>query len=1328
MTALCNPVSAQDASEIILSPDNSLNAAGGSAVSYGWLINSGENLNIDISKGYKGVAYRAGHVGADAVNSGIKYYPKLTEGEYNVYIHKFTGTGWGGIGWKINGKSGTVNYGKYYGGDLEYEWILLGSFDFGGEYMTDCVELIGISQGYSVFDAVRFAENNAKEVIVNPINDYNDDNAGYAVINGEYASKSVNSEKLVSDASMGYCGDVVQGVNGNSAKNDLSVTYYPKTDRAIYSVYTHRFKGLKAAGNMDLYINGIYNKSMNVGSYYNSDEVILKADNTKNDIAFGKTTVADGWHTSVTTSEGHIRSYATYSGTANQKMTFLPNLNAGKYDVYMAKYSEGDAWGQIKWTIGDKSQDVNIGAYNSSSEEYCINLGIMNAVGDPEKDSVVLRGTGGEGWAYFTALKFVRIDTDEVILKADNTKNNFTSGKTEWLSSEWVGETTDKGYYRSWGNGADTASNIKMAFRPELAAGKYNVYMAKYSDSAWGQTGWSMNGKTGTVNMGNYNSSTEEYCINLGTMEATGNPESDSVILSGVGGFGYAYLTALKFVRTDAVNFDYKEEWEYAGDFMFEGISGTDSVTLSSSGGGYPICDSIKLVKNETYDYSKILDYSTDSEEIKNKQLQEYNSIKSSLDLRKFLTKYKYGRTTFDSMYTKLLLNKKYASYNELRRGLTEFIGRVGNTKPIKIYSADGKETSKFDEGKIIFDSSEFAVSPKDAVFAAAYDKSGKLEAYVRGIENDGKYEFDFAGKECDKDGNYKILVWESFENIRPRDIYKTGIDIYVSPNGNGDGSIGSPAALKDVADIAKEYSGKEINVCFADGEYIISEPIVIADGAENIHFKGNGKTVISGAVSVSAWEAGGGMFKAYLPDISDMRRLYINGEPRTRAKSENLKVGRIYSSDGSGSYDSILVYNKDLSYIKGGAEAVFNIEWKNIRIPIKSAQHSGSNTVLTCDKSALTKALEADYAPSAPSANSTFYIENDSGLLDEKGEYFFDKASKILYYKPLDGETAAELKAEIPQSEGLIKILGTSDKKIKNISFENIVFKNSAYHETNTKGFVCGQSTMNTLTGEILPGSINVDFAENINIKNCEFRQLESSGINMENDVSLSTVTGCVFDNVSASAISIDDTDTGKSVNCRDIDISDNKITRIGDEYASSPALAIYYAGRTTAAHNEIHNIPYTAISVGWGWGNNFDLCRDNVIEYNNIYDYVNVLSDGAAVYTLGKMPNTKVRFNYIHGKCGNAYGALYADQASDEINFYKNVVELPSTKNKWLHLNEIIGITANSNYVNYDNHSNAAQGATLISTYIDKAAQWNSDAESIMDKAQIREENFIQ
>jgi hypothetical protein len=124
-------------------------------------------------------------------------------------------------------------------------------------------------------------------------------------------------------------------------------------------------------------------------------------------------------------------------------------------------------------------------------------------------------------------------------------------------------------------------------------------------------------------------------------------------------------------------------------------------------------------------------------------------------------------------------------------------------------------------------------------------------------------------------------------------------------------------------------------------------------------------------------------------------------------------------------------------------------------------------------------------------------------------------------------------------------------------------------------------------------------------------------------------------------------------------------------------------YTEGTKILHNEITGLPYSGISVGWGWGeldagggpqtptyympSRFDTptpAKNNRIEYNHIHHVMEKTLDGAGIYTLGNMPGTIIRGNRIHDNTnvekegrGPVCG-IYLDEGSGFIDVTGNLV----------------------------------------------------------------------
>lgn len=128
----------------------------------------------------------------------------------------------------------------------------------------------------------------------------------------------------------------------------------------------------------------------------------------------------------------------------------------------------------------------------------------------------------------------------------------------------------------------------------------------------------------------------------------------------------------------------------------------------------------------------------------------------------------------------------------------------------------------------------------------------------------------------------------------------------------------------------------------------------------------------------------------------------------------------------------------------------------------------------------------------------------------------------------------------------------------------------------------------------------------------------------------------------------------------CKFNRIANNYITRIGVVNYGAPGIQAYYVQGLDVSHNEIYDVPYSGVCIGWGWSNYPDLttCRDNRVNYNYIDKVMQVQFDGGATYMLGSQPNSVQIGNYIGNQPNNLSG-MYLDSGSANFSFRDNIVE---------------------------------------------------------------------
>jgi hypothetical protein len=168
------------------------------------------------------------------------------------------------------------------------------------------------------------------------------------------------------------------------------------------------------------------------------------------------------------------------------------------------------------------------------------------------------------------------------------------------------------------------------------------------------------------------------------------------------------------------------------------------------------------------------------------------------------------------------------------------------------------------------------------------------------------------------------------------------------------------------------------------------------------------------------------------------------------------------------------------------------------------------------------------------------------------------------------------------------------------------------------------------------------------------------------------SSIVGNVFRDISGTAIRIGELLGGFSNPAdfrwivKDNVVDSNYITEVAAEYHGCVGILVGWTEHTEVTHNVIHNLPYTGISVGWGWTDRATVLKNNKIQHNHIYDVMKMLNDGAGIYTLSRQDGTEIFENYIHDvrEGLNPYykvenRGIYLDNGSSFITVEHNVIQ---------------------------------------------------------------------
>jgi hypothetical protein len=542
---------------------------------------------------------------------------------------------------------------------------------------------------------------------------------------------------------------------------------------------------------------------------------------------------------------------------------------------------------------------------------------------------------------------------------------------------------------------------------------------------------------------------------------------------------------------------------------------------------------------------------------------------------------------------------------------------------------------------------------------------------------------------------------------VTANDAHSDGsIVIYVSISSGLDTNPGTlsdplqtlPAAQSLVrTDIAN--GAGDITVILEPGLYRITKPLALT--AADSPSQGSvvdwvaetqGTVTISGAVRISGWTESDptrDIWSASIPPTYDSRQLYVNGMRASIASGpspvafKQTSYGYIASNPTMSTWRNPtaidFVWTGDLGPMVQSECPVASIRSRYIRM----AQPCWNNSTRR----------HWNWVGYTRVTTPT-YIENAYDLLVKPGQFYLDLPTHTLYYIPRAGQDMTTADAELPVLSSLVKGTGTVSDPVSNIAFSGIEFayatwlgpgSNQGFAEVQAGYRITGaggaeheglcklvpHGTCPYGNWSVEPAAISLVNDHHVVFSNDEFVHLGGAGLDLGDGSQESTVAASVFTDIAGNGIEVGGVDAplaASPAQTTGVSVTDNHIFGIGVEFPGAVGVIVGYAADTDVAHNQIDHMPYSAISIGWGgWPDKGDkppvpnYSHNNTISDNLIFDYMETLTDGGGIYTLGLQGTSLatgefVTGNVIHDQLGWS-AALKSDNGATYVTYSRNV-----------------------------------------------------------------------
>ncbi len=552
-----------------------------------------------------------------------------------------------------------------------------------------------------------------------------------------------------------------------------------------------------------------------------------------------------------------------------------------------------------------------------------------------------------------------------------------------------------------------------------------------------------------------------------------------------------------------------------------------------------------------------------------------------------------------------------------------------------------------------------------------------------------------------------------------------TSQDVYVSPFGsdNGPGTVFRPVrTLQRAQELVRARDQNlttDLTVHLGPGVFRLSEPLTLtaADSGSNGHrviWQGSGATELSGGRQVTGWHPVSGrpgLFAAPAPGgLDNTRQLYVNGVREQRARG-TVPVALTATDTGyTTSAPTMAGWRNpsDIEFVYTAGEALWNVQryglgqWTEPRCPIASI----SGTTITMAQPCWDNSTKRVIFPNIPgrtinmvgpgdltNGRQPAYVDNAFELLDTPGEWYLDRTAHTVYYLPRPGEDLRHADVEMPVLEQLIDGQGTAAASIHDVSFRDLRYSyatwltpsspegfseiQAGYTVTGPNGWatqgLCqftpgGTCPYASWTPE--PGNVEVSHGQRMEFTDSVFTHLGAAGLRLGDGSKDTTVSGDVFTDISGNGVEVGGVDQPDGPDITSgVRVVDNHLYGLPREFHGGVAVINGYSQGDVISHNQINDVAYSAISMGWGgWPDKIkvaatpNISHDNAVSDNLIYNYMLMLDDGGGIYTQGITGTSladgeKVTGNVIHDQWGLGKN-VYTDNGNTYETVFGNVL----------------------------------------------------------------------
>lgn len=427
-----------------------------------------------------------------------------------------------------------------------------------------------------------------------------------------------------------------------------------------------------------------------------------------------------------------------------------------------------------------------------------------------------------------------------------------------------------------------------------------------------------------------------------------------------------------------------------------------------------------------------------------------------------------------------------------------------------------------------------------------------------------------------------------------------------------------------------QKYPDCDLTIRYRPGTYYLDSTLVIPAALTN----GKGYTTIQGDARHGVTLSGGkaltvkwqpwkhGIYRTPLYISFDFDQLYLDGVAQVRARYPN--------------------YDSTASHYNGyAADAISKSRIAGWQHPaggyihaLHKAEWGGYHYLITGVNKDTSLQLTGGYQNNRQMGMhpTIRFVENIFEELDTAHEWFYDKAQRFLYYKPVAGK-APSSRIVVSRLSSIFILRGDANAPVQRVTVKDIRFTQAKATFMETR-----EPLLRSDWAIYRGGVILLDGTRDCTVQHCVFEQNGGNAIFVSNFNRHAMITGNRIQQLGANAIAFAgspdavraplfayndrqaiagmDTARGpKTANYPDsCAVVDNLIHDIGLIEKQVAGVQLSMSAHVQVAHNSIYNLPRAGINISEGtWGG-------HVIEYNDVFNTVLETGDHGSFNSWGR------------------------------------------------------------------------------------------------------------